>query len=80
MPAARRSAPAAASIPASARRTQDAGSGRTSTTFSDRLTAASTCSAGRPASTTTVDGLRLTRPMITPPPGQGSAAAAGHRR
>ncbi|MCW2904007.1 MAG: hypothetical protein JWO67_6272, partial [Streptosporangiaceae bacterium] len=72
MPAARRSAQAAASIPPSAASApdEDAGSGLTSTTFSDRLTAASTGSAGRPASTTTVDGLRLTRPMITPPGGR----------
>jgi len=39
-------------------------SARTSTTLSDRPTAASTCSVVRPASTTTVDGLCLTGPII----------------
>src|SRR3984957_13174790 len=72
MPAARRNAPAAPSIPMASIPADPppplagTGSGRTSTTFSDRPRAASTCSDGRPARTTTVDGLRLTRPMITP--------------
>src|SRR3984957_4115002 len=68
MPAARRSADAAPSIPVSSAAPPapaGTGSGRTSTTFSDRLTAASTCSPGNPARTTTVDGLCLTRPIIT---------------